>query len=279
MKKNRVLSVAVTVCLMLGMLAVAPMQAHAAAPVKVYVNDKLITFDVEPYIDAQGRTMVPVRFVTEAMGATVEWDGATQTATMTRGKVNVKLTIGKKDIQIMMVTKKKMDTVPVLAKGGRTIVPLRFVSEAFGAEVTWDAKTRSAYIKDSGKDCYRSDALVIPIDEGDEFKTTGEGLFAMMKKSGLLIEEDSISKDGGYAIVMDIIDYLPEEFDAALQRQQVRALIRQVASEKLTNEIMSYAASKKTLMARLDFKIWNEGRFEFWVSCDIGATNVAILMK
>jgi len=50
--------------------------AQAATPtiVKVYVDDQLVKFDSAPYIDSNSRTMIPVRFVSEKLGATVEWN-------------------------------------------------------------------------------------------------------------------------------------------------------------------------------------------------------------
>ncbi|HEX6988348.1 MAG TPA: copper amine oxidase N-terminal domain-containing protein, partial [Bacillota bacterium] len=91
-----------------------------------------------------GRTMLPMRVIFDALGATVAWDQATQTATAERGGRTVRLTVGDRTAQVggTWVT---LDVPPVLV-GGRILVPLRFVSEAFGAHVQWDPASRTVTI-------------------------------------------------------------------------------------------------------------------------------------
>lgn len=110
--------------------------------IRIEVNDKLVpTPDAKPYIDtASQRTMVPIRFVSEALGAKVSWNAAAQTVTVTEGKASFTLTINK---NIVDVAGKKvtLDAKPVIKKS-RTFVPLRFVSESMGAKVGWNEKER-----------------------------------------------------------------------------------------------------------------------------------------
>ncbi len=99
---------------------------------------------VTPFILPPGRTMVPLRFISEAFGAKVEWDGATRTVTITLGSKTIKLTIG---VYTAKVDGKdvKLDVAPVIREG-RTFVPIRFISEAFGADVKWDTTERKITI-------------------------------------------------------------------------------------------------------------------------------------
>ncbi len=99
---------------------------------------------VTPFILPPGRTMVPLRFISEAFGAKVEWDGATKTVTITWGSKTIKLTIG---VYTAKVDGKdvKLDVAPII-KDGRTFVPIRFISEAFGADVKWDANEKKITI-------------------------------------------------------------------------------------------------------------------------------------
>ncbi|MDI6860655.1 MAG: stalk domain-containing protein [Caldisericia bacterium] len=99
---------------------------------------------VTPFILPPGRTMVPLRFISEAFGAKVEWDGTTKTVTITWGSKTIKLTIG---VYIAKVDGKdvKLDVAPIIREG-RTFVPIRFISEAFGADVKWDATERKITI-------------------------------------------------------------------------------------------------------------------------------------
>ncbi|MEG2666828.1 MAG: copper amine oxidase N-terminal domain-containing protein, partial [Bacteroidales bacterium] len=116
------------------------MSAFAAEPkpLAIRVNGELVKFkDTKPYIDAHDRTMVPVRFTTEALGAEVYWDGPSNTASISKNGVNVDITIGSRNI---VVTKDgsssnvAMDTEAVIT-GERTCVPIRFVAESLGAWV------------------------------------------------------------------------------------------------------------------------------------------------
>jgi hypothetical protein len=95
-------------------------------------------------ITISGRTMVPIRAVVEAMGGTVEWDGATQKVTLkARGNI-VEMWLGKTDITINGVNK-KMDVAPA-SKNGRTFVPVRFAAENLNCKVDWINSTKEAVI-------------------------------------------------------------------------------------------------------------------------------------
>lgn len=115
----------------------------AAGEVRVLVNGRQVQFDVAPVIES-GRTLVPMRAILEAIGATVKWDGATRTVTATRGGTTAILTIGSRTARIngQRVT---LD-VPAKVVDGRTLVPLRFLSERLGEKVDWDGQTRTITI-------------------------------------------------------------------------------------------------------------------------------------
>lgn len=93
---------------------------------------------VMPYIDSSGRTMVPVRFLAESLGATVGWDGAKRQISIALDNKKIVMTVGSKAYTING-SSKTMDTVPVINKGwDRTMVPMRFVAESLGMDVKWD---------------------------------------------------------------------------------------------------------------------------------------------
>ena len=108
------------------------------------MNEKYISFDQQPIIE-NGRTLVPLRAIFEALGADVTWDSATQTVTATKGTKKISLTIGSTKMSVDGVIK----TLDVSAKllGGRTLVPVRAVSEAFGCNVEWDGANQTVIIK------------------------------------------------------------------------------------------------------------------------------------
>ena len=101
---------------------------------------------VMPYATASQRTMVPIRFISEKLGATVTWDGKTKTITITQGSNVIKMTLGSKSYTLNGA-KKTMDAAPeVMANYGRTFVPIRFVAEALGKDVEWDQTNKLVII-------------------------------------------------------------------------------------------------------------------------------------
>lgn len=130
-------------------------RAGGANDIKVRVNGEMVSFpDQGPVVDANNRTLVPVRFATEALGATVTWNDTTHTATISKNGISVDVAIGKKDITVTKgddQTTTTMDTEAVLINN-RTMVPIRFIAEALGAYVDWSNRYRVVGI-------YQSDEL------------------------------------------------------------------------------------------------------------------------
>lgn len=117
-------------------MASASVSVMADAPeVSVRLNGGLLNFDVPPQIINE-RTMVPLRAIFEALGATVDWDQATETVTSVRDDVTIKMTIGKNIIYINDKAT-ELDVAPLIIDE-RTLVPVRAIAEGFGASVDWD---------------------------------------------------------------------------------------------------------------------------------------------
>lgn len=93
----------------------------------VRINQNYKKIDVPPRIIGN-RTMVPLRFIGEALGAQLDWDEKTRTVTYTLGNRGLKMTV---DVKLP-----GQDMPPIIING-RTMVPLRYVSEYLGAKVTW----------------------------------------------------------------------------------------------------------------------------------------------
>ena len=102
----------------------------------VTYNGKKIAFDQIPVIE-EGRTLVPLRAIFETFGAQVSWDAATSTVTAKKGDTEVKLTI---DNKTAYKNGKAIELeVPAKIINGRTLVPVRFVSDCFDVKVEWDS--------------------------------------------------------------------------------------------------------------------------------------------
>jgi uncharacterized membrane protein len=113
--------------------------------VKVTLNGKQISFDVQPFI-RDGRTIVPARAIAEALGAQVVWDSGTRSAVITKGEMTIRLPIGSKNAQVNGKTV-ALD-VPAEIQNGRTLVPLRFLAENLRFSVSWDAAAQTAELTD-----------------------------------------------------------------------------------------------------------------------------------
>jgi len=103
--------------------------------IRVEVGGKPVSFDSPPFIDTNQRLMVPIRFIAEALGSNVIWHPNTQTVAIARTETEIKLSIGSQAAWVNG-EERPMDTRPVI-RGGRTMVPVRFVAEFMGALVTW----------------------------------------------------------------------------------------------------------------------------------------------
>ena len=107
------------------------------------LNGATKTMDVAPII-RNSRTMLPVRYVAEALGASIDWDGATSTATLKTADTEIKITVGAATATVngQSVT---LDA-PAFIENSRTYMPVRFVAEALGGSVAWDGTTSTATI-------------------------------------------------------------------------------------------------------------------------------------
>lgn len=113
--------------------------------ITVMVNNAIIGFDVEPYIDKNDRLMVPYRAIGEALGAEVAWDESARSVRLTQKGKTVSLRIGETKA-LVNGEEKPMDTAAVIINN-RTMVPLRFVSEFLGANVDWNGDNRTVKIQ------------------------------------------------------------------------------------------------------------------------------------
>lgn len=109
----------------------------------VYVDGKFLEFDVPPSLE-EGRVLLPLRVVFESLGASLEWVDSTKTVKGQMGDISLSLQIGSKSATIN--GKEVSLDVPGKIVNGRTLVPIRFVSESFGADVKWDSETKTVYV-------------------------------------------------------------------------------------------------------------------------------------
>lgn len=139
MKKK--IAILLSLAMLMTMLAVPAMADQTAA--SVVIDGKTVSFDVAP-VNENGHLLVPLRAIFEQMGAKVEWDQATQTATAVKGDTKVVIAIGSLEPTI----NGQVSKIDVAAKlvDNRTLAPMRFVCEAFGGKVAWDETQKIASV-------------------------------------------------------------------------------------------------------------------------------------
>ena len=118
---------------------------QAATAVRITLDGRTVISDQSPIIE-NGRTLVPIRVIAESLGADVDWDQNSKTVTLVRADKTVKLAIGSNVAQINGKST-NLDVAPIVVND-RTLLPLRFVTEAFSQNVEWDEKQRIVRISE-----------------------------------------------------------------------------------------------------------------------------------
>jgi hypothetical protein len=131
-----------------GAMAISAIAAMAQTDIPVTVNGEPVHFNGQGPIMSGSRVLVPLRGVLERMGATVRWDPDNQTVSANKSGSDVKLHIGENTASVngQPVT---LD-VPAQIINGSTMVPLRFIGEALGENVQWDAQQQMVAISTGG---------------------------------------------------------------------------------------------------------------------------------
>lgn len=111
--------------------------------IKVLINGKYLNFDVPP-VQVDGRTLVPLRAIFEALGASISWDDSTNTVTGTKDSTNVVLQL---DNPTAYVNGSPVTlTVPGTLINNKTMVPTRFIAESMNCVVSWDDNSKTVII-------------------------------------------------------------------------------------------------------------------------------------
>ena len=206
MKKYLVLFIMLLMCVLC-----ISVHAETDSDINVMYLGKNIEFDTAAYA-SNGRIMVPVRAIFEAVGASVEWDDNTKTATAVKDDTVVTMTL---DSNIVNVngTSYTMDAV-IEVHSGRIHAPARYVAESFGKKISYHQDSRTAVISDNTEYEYYEN-LLRPIPK---FDWVDSAVFL----------SDEKSPTGGYSYkyscddagVTEYLNYLQLDFGYAAYNMQ-----------------------------------------------------------
>ncbi len=154
-------------------------------PITVWLDGEKLNFDVEPIIE-NGRTLVPMRVIFEALGAEVTWDDATRTAIAVRDDIEIRISIDQK--QMRRNTGIIILDVPARLINSRTLVPVRAVSEGLDANVDWIDAEKKVIIETA--------AMSLP-EEYETYLTNIYGQTRYMFEQYILPE--AVSGENGFA--------------------------------------------------------------------------------
>jgi len=133
----------------LALAALTGSSIKANAQIRVQLNGDPVRFYGTQPREMDGRVMVPLRGVLEKMGATVDWDAGSQTVRAAKGNMELELPIGSRTARVN--NRSVQLDVPATTIAGSTMVPLRFVSEALGADVAWSGRSQTVMISTEGR--------------------------------------------------------------------------------------------------------------------------------
>ena len=216
------------------------------------INGSEVTVE-KPYVVGEGVTLVPIRVITEAFGAQVDWVAETKTVKLSYPDVEIVIQIDNPTAEV----NGKAETLlapPELTASGFTMIPLRFISENFGAEVSYDAATGGiAVIKElSGGDI---------VSAGISSKYIGDSFYgwSMENPVDMVMEERSFDgrgtlfAEGDNEITVKVYAYDAEEYDFEKDYNDIKMSFSDytlVKAEKNTDDekckVMHFAMKNKT---------------------------------
>ena len=141
--------------------------------ITVTYDGEKISFDVQPEI-VDDRVMVPMRTIFETFGAKVKWDSDTQTITAKKKSKTIQMTIGSSDMTKNDETY-SFDVSPII-EDGRTLVPIRAISDMLGLDVEWNEKNNTVIIttpQDDEDDSWKDNTGTVDLDN---VEVTGDGI-------------------------------------------------------------------------------------------------------
>jgi len=261
--KVRVMMVVLSVCMVFtGMV-------HAQDSIKVTIDGVALNMDVAPIME-NDRVLVPFRFIAESLGGLVSWDNASRTVRIQTADRSISLPVGQTTATVNGQAK-TLD-VPAQEVNGRTLVPVRFVSESLGADVSWDDGSQTVVVKYfstmSGTLKVGGSTTVQPVAQAasDYLMKNASGLSITITGGGSGVGTSG-AKDGTLNIGMQSSDLKQADKDAGL----VPMAIGKDAIVVIVNKSNPVEALTREQMKKIF-----SGEIKNWQ--DVGGKNAAIVV-
>lgn len=258
------------------MVTVFASSASAAFSLRVVVDGKEILFpDAQPFIDSKQRVQLPIRFVSEALGAKVLWDASAKKVTITLDGKTMVIRIGQKSYQVNGKTK-QMDTAAIY-KQYRTFVPLRFIYEGLGVDTRWEDAVKTVYINTStGGSAPTPTQKPTPQNTTDPKTANVHGFKVSYVKMGQTLDPSYVSKsqltvyenvnpEKGEILLSIRVIFQRAGSDPIKGMQEAEAILRQKIENNVVEEVMKYVRQKKKLAAELPYKEFLSKEFSIGV--------------
>jgi hypothetical protein len=260
------------VLLMVTLFSSSFISLAASLPLRVVVNGEKVIFpDAQPFIDAQQRVQLPVRFISEALGAKVLWDSEAKKATISLEGKTMGVYIGKKSYELNGKTK-QMDTA-ALFKQSRTFVPLRFVYEGLGVNVKWDDVVKTVYITTSGNEHPPSSSQ--PSTEPKEatvhgfkipYTEMGPNSDPAYVSASKMVVYETVDPEPDQIIMQFSISFTKVGTDPVQAMNEAEAILRQKIEGNVVDSIMNYVRTKKQRSDALPLKWFEAKEYKIFVN-------------
>ncbi len=221
-------------------LAQATAFAQTTDTISVRIDSVGVEFTEDtgmPFVDENGRTLVPFRKALEAYGANVEWDNDNRIATAVKDDITVEVPIDQ-DYIIVNGEQKANDTAAKIVNS-KTYLPIRAVVEAFGSSVEWDQNLKTVVITTE------------PIDAETILKEATNKSYDWKNYDADILVNMSIpvADDAGsvQTVDMDMKMYMTIFMDPALKAKINSSIVMNVMDQEITQPVMDmYLASDDT---------------------------------
>lgn len=240
-----------------GIVVTTPVFAETN-DVVVTLDGEAITFpDAQPFINEDNRTLVPVRFVSEAMEAELSWEAQTSTVTIVKGENTIVYPIGSLEATLNG-TAVAFDTKSLI-KDSRTFVPIAFISELLNCSVTWSQETRTVAITTNSEasantstvNAFDLESGTVTLNNGLEMPVLGLGTYRLTDEE----TENSVyhALTSGYKLIDTAAAYGNEEaVGRGIKKSGVAREDVFITTKLWPNDYANAAAAIDAALERLD---------------------------